>query len=936
MEADFFIAFSRHSGRAPKHYQSHINRELVRQALVISSLHFADRMPEDAVIDRAEYHEIFSGPVLDVHVEWTPRHVLHLDLRIRGNETGPRLSKKVSAPDTPHLSGIILELAEMIPEDLARFLRESIQKRTSSSRRVDVPDLNIEEVMWAMNPLDQFRALRYWHARASLEGLTEEILQGLVYGYANLGQLTRHSWNTFPFAASARSMLYAGLMRQLHGDTEMTVRTRAYAYTLGMYPHLAKAMFDILEDETDALTSTLQSFYRFDLSTLEAEAAGDLPHAQLSALLGMISVQHFHEPNYVTAIVDGLREFTPGNVRVLDISNQEVGVSRLHFATREGMNINRELFRSGIPGLENFSGTFAENATRPDPPSQHEDALFETLLLQALGLSPARPPQRQVHMEDQEKYRRLYRAAAEGPFAENGYPCWRVLGHVFWNTHFYNAALRLDFMARRWSVDTGNTLDELLPGFEGHPLVNVLKSYDHRLSEDEEEVRALLESVELRDAVPPMHPFLRHWANSRTEQFKDQSRRDALHNLFRGSHTDMLRFSEMRATHRGRIRNAIANDILTGINPYHPRALADKIQTGDDWEDIKRIADERLPGHPLIAGVYALRLRREGRPDEAIPFFEFAAAELGSKRLFDGLAAIYLERGDEEKWLEVRRSFDDLPDTALRRAANNRQIAYHFLESGRPREALPFAERAAASYSAWGLRVAATNHMILGNTQKGMEYLQARNRRYGTTLFRKMMNYLLFEIGDRDELRIELAEKPFNLQQYAGMRFSLGEFEDAAKSLAAVHEAGQPNYNLLHAALVNLHLNHLEITTRQLEQIMAEVIEDGPGANVYRANQSLAALFLRALDEEWPGEKFLARAETLRSEVLSSRVAYNTLFRFFTALFLVETGHADLAEGILTEDMHLNSRLMSHAFIASTLRRLGADPLQKFRENPSP
>ena len=89
---------------------------------------------------------------------------------------------------------------------------------------------------------------------------------------------------------------------------------------------------------------------------------------------------------------------------------------------------------------------------------------------------------------------------------------------------------------------------------------------------------------------------------------------------------------------------------------------------------------------------------------------------------------------------------------------------------------------------------------------------------------------------------------------------------------------------------------------------------------------------MRALSEEWSGEQFLAESETLRAEVLSPASGFNTLYRFFGAFFLIEIGSSDLAKGILAEEMHLNSRRATLGYIASTLRRLGEDPLEKYRK----
>src|SRR5262249_48234688 len=60
-------------------------------------------------------------------------------------------------------------------------------------------------------------------------------LQGLVRGYANLGQLTMYHWNAAPKACQARALLYAQRLAMIHGEPAAHWH-RAYALALAGLP----------------------------------------------------------------------------------------------------------------------------------------------------------------------------------------------------------------------------------------------------------------------------------------------------------------------------------------------------------------------------------------------------------------------------------------------------------------------------------------------------------------------------------------------------------------------------------------------------------------------------------------------------------------------------------------------------------------------------
>jgi hypothetical protein len=298
-EADLLITRSFYTGRSPLHHQNILSREIVRQAVVLSAIHYAGFIPEDMGMDRVMRDREFQGPRIQVTAEKTVNNFFLYSIHLEGSEPDEEYYVEELLKGTNRFDRILSILAEDIPSAIPDFLREALEPAQPREIIYPVPDISPEEMQWQMNPVEQFRVLRYWHAKATREGLTEEVLSGLAQGYATLGQLTRHFWNTFPYAASARALLYAELLQQLHGETDATREVRAYVFALGAYPKRAMDQIEAMESPGSPWISTLAHYCGFDLEALRAEAADSAPHAQLAAFLGMVSVENFRSHNYV-------------------------------------------------------------------------------------------------------------------------------------------------------------------------------------------------------------------------------------------------------------------------------------------------------------------------------------------------------------------------------------------------------------------------------------------------------------------------------------------------------------------------------------------------------------------------------------------------------------------------------------------------------------
>ncbi len=154
------------------------------------------------------------------------------------------------------------------------------------------------------------------------------------------------------------------------------------------------------------------------------------------------------------------------------------------------------------------------------------------------------------------------------------------------------------------------------------------------------------------------------------------------------------------------------------------------------------------------------------------------------------LANNYRYQGDREKWLQTLDRVLRVPSLGLEHTRVHVDIAYDLMRRHEWKEALPHAEEAAASYSAWGLRCAADCYEGLGDFDQSESMVQAISGRYEDQALDWYFWCLRTDKGDRVSAR-RFAEQalPRLKQLHPTQRFPVavwqqinGEFEQAIET----------------------------------------------------------------------------------------------------------------------------------------------------------
>jgi tetratricopeptide (TPR) repeat protein len=244
------------------------------------------------------------------------------------------------------------------------------------------------------------------------------------------------------------------------------------------------------------------------------------------------------------------------------------------------------------------------------------------------------------------------------------------------------------------------------------------------------------QGLEIRDlcqALRPFFQFAKPWQVTRSRYFAGRRPIQVFQKdlgLLEAS-PDATAFEMGLTIGRGNCNSYYARRVLE-ISPYHPRALSALM--ADDFESVK----DRLPklsgwagkDPTLLRGIIQHHLAND-QPDEAEPLLEKYLQRAPDFWGFTSLAEIYCARHDEHRWLATyERLFREMPEHGLQHASAAAEVAWNLMRDNRYGEALPYARRAAASYSEWGLRAWACCEAGLDHWKELNEAMEAADRRY--------------------------------------------------------------------------------------------------------------------------------------------------------------------------------------------------------------
>lgn len=581
----------------------------------------------------------------------------------------------------------------------------------TGQRHAQVPDLAVpaatERLLGQMNFLAQFRALRALHEQTRGQGESPALLGALVRGYANLGVLTEYYWHPAHKVFKARALLYSQRMLAQAPASPLAQWHRAYAVAMTSDDRWTEQELEEAEGSWLALAEKerparpawlplITAMCRYQVETFD-QPLGDPRLLELASLLRYVTVERAGGQTWAVKTAVDVLPLIPDCYRVHDGLCQFGGVALLHSATlapiaRTGQTLYTTV--RALPGLP--------------------DAVLRTLPKTAVleGLWRGLRPEVELEGLEQEFGGRrqlteaLLHCGAVASAAEPGEPAWETLGLLLRELSFMQAYRRAQFEGDYLGLPADEWLNRATPLVEGHPAQAIVETYR---GDAEPRQQAIARLRQIDTGGLDLTAFALH------ERVRQDPKANA-EPLFRALWRNF---------------DLVTRDLVVAVRIFanwptvkDRRWLGRNLQWRSTWspmacrmllETDEPKVEEKLPEwkksalhYPGLATAVAEHYLQRDQPDEAEPLLVAALKlvpfDLAIRRQ---LARVYEQRGEHERWRTTLLEQLEQPDYYLDHASVQSDVAYDYMSRKQWEEALPYAEGAAQSGSAWGMQCAA-------------------------------------------------------------------------------------------------------------------------------------------------------------------------------------------------------------------------------------
>ncbi len=854
---------------------------------------------------------------------------------------------------------------ETLIENAARFSRREFVElleslalpvsRPSPMSMTPVP-ADIERQLRIMTFPVQYAAVRRLHELVRRDGPSPDLVGGLVRGYAHLGQLTKPYWNSSHDAFMARALLYAERLVMDRPDSADSLWHRAYARTLvGLH---ATAMEDLAAarklaglsassttaSAADAGTgergklptwvAVLERACRCDTAGLMKIAADDPDNAQLAGFLATLTTRSENRPNYCLRIAEPMLEMNPECYRVMEDLAVMVAIGLGHRFTTQGPlmfaeHLPRRLaelpdlpdsVRAALPARREQPGLLARLFVG-DKASEGED---ESLVA---GLFLPRTP-------------RIVTALLEAgmPERDQSEPSWAVLGRMIEETLFMHVTDRACFMRYTWSVETEDFLDEVTPLVEAHQYAVMIESMKDKYRGDRSARMDLFANVQLRDASLKMRRLINRMRNLQGEvkaRGDEAYERQWYHLDATADELETWCKSGDQSVQEKRLRGARG---LREVSPHAPLAIA--LMLEDDWANTAKSAEaweEQYGQHPRVLSALARGYRKAERLEDAKRCLRKYIQISPDRWAACTLAYLCRTAGDVGGWQDILDEYlATTPDANLDHTFVREDIANYYMSQGEFEKALPYAERAAESWSGRPMLCAANCREGLRQWDRAALWMQRVSDRYARS---SGFKYLLWCArtghGDRQAaarmgLEWATAQPPSTIGHRQLGRISLvyqlcGKLEEARKARERCFDRWGDPYSGHHVVVLAELVGDTRVRDRWLKKIVTRgarfKYSDGTGQPEL---VELARMFSRCLEA---GEVTSADVVVMEAQIEATDKDHDKGHMiYFVGRFLDSHGPPDVALSYLKRVANYPLQTLYTAQLArEVLRRRGVE-----------
>jgi len=528
---------------------------------------------------------------------------------------------------------------------------------------------------------EQFAAIRALHDAIRAKGETSALLIALAKAYANLGTLAECQWTADYLAFQARGLLYA--QRAVVRDRNAPASLRGQAYVEALAGLFRSAVADLdLADKADGgkdlpyWVAMVRAYTATDAPALE-RIARDHPDDPWPAYLRFLAVSqsssYFGQEDRtcrheILAAGRPILEAVPDCYRVIDGLVAMSGVANLHTATAVGY----ELYPKAMPERVAAVPGLPKSVVAPAP----------------VAGEPAEVVLR----------RKLDAAAAEDPSGLT----WGVLARQLREVRFLQVGRRLQFIAYQLAAPADEFAAEALPLVADHPNRGYVASFAGRY--DGPEALKALRALDLADLELKADSVAYRFAALDPPTYR-RLQGLAWEHVVLGTVPGQIA-SVIRVAESGRGNEA--HNLLK----YHPGSpLGRGVLIETRWDEAKPNAEAWAKDHSgadtLVIARLGSQALKEERLDDAERLFKEALGRSPEGWVFQGLAGVYVRRGDLDGYAEAATEFLKTDDLSLDHARVAGDLAELLMGLGKYAKARPFAEISAGSWACWAMQGAA-------------------------------------------------------------------------------------------------------------------------------------------------------------------------------------------------------------------------------------
>ena len=595
------------------------------------------------------------------------------------------------------LDGIAVNTERMSRADFVNMLKKAGWSGSENATKADAPaPADAESRLGEMEELSQFGVLRETHAAIRSDGESLQRLGVLVRAYANLGQLTRYHWSEEFAVYTARSLLYAQRMVVEHHGSAMALWHRAYARAMAGLQGDAledlKAAGQLPGEKPPDWVKLLEPFCNYQVGTLVNMATGNPKLSTLGMFMAFLSVENSGSQGAVMNISSAALTLNPRCLRIIDAMCENTGPGMLN-----------ELSETGPTTFSRTLGSELQKV--PMFPKRLSDQI------DGFRRPEGNPLGRQIICRE---------LIDEGvPDKDKTEPSWAVLGRLIEETTFAHIARKANLIAEQWGVDASDYVQECQPYIEGHPFKFVIDVYglQHQQNLDLSLLKHTLSEPLAAQQISTLRQMPVYMLDSFYLPDGPQSAANYFGWIQMNTDYTSVDIENMIKVWGGNESNGDRSDWLSHLQQVSPQsAVLMAVEIRTQWNDAGAAEWESHADNPAVALALGRKFTELKKWPDAEKYLRQYIAVAPDETGYEALATVYRDQKKTDQWLATLKEYLQRgQDYGLQFAQVQVKIANYYMKKRDYRSALPYADAAGQTASAWGMECAAEAHTGVGD-----------------------------------------------------------------------------------------------------------------------------------------------------------------------------------------------------------------------------